>query len=183
MKKIEFLLIQLEGFLYSTYPELLNYFYEPISVPTNVAEESILKLYEWRDGSKINMIEEIGLFQFCSFGYFLSFRDGLSFKNQFNLDGVFNNKNYFPIIASLGGDFLLVDLSKKRSKVYLYSPNLLINNPIEIFSTVENFIETVYECFLKVGYNYDSQFYLEIDNEIEREIALKINPKIEYWKN
>jgi hypothetical protein len=181
MEKIEFLLIQLEGLIYTTYPTLLNFFNDSISISHKFNDNSLLKFYEWRNGTKINLINNIGVFQFCSFGYFLSYEDCLIFQKQFIEERYFNKENYFPIVASLGGDFLLVDITKPKSKVYLYSPSLLINDPMEVYSSLDSFIKTVYECFAKEIYKYDNEYYLQIDYELEKEITIKFNSEIEYW--
>src|SRR5690606_28834809 len=174
MKKIEFLLIQLEGFLYLEYPALYSTLLnDAMSEEHHFADDSISLLYRWRNGMDITQVDKIGRYQFCSFGYFLPFLEAQAYHEQFIKEKYFDKDSYFPIVASLSGDFLLIDNSKKRSKVYLYSPGLIINDPMEVFLSTESFVQTVYECFIQKAYTYDKDFYLQINDDLEKEIALK----------
>jgi hypothetical protein len=183
MKKVEFLLMQLEGFLYLSYPYILNFFNDLPEDASEIADEDLKLIYNWRNGSKINSVVNIGKYQFCNFGYFLPYDEAVKYQESFIEEKYFNNKNYFPFMASLGGDFLLIDKTKKKSKVFLYSPNLLVNEPIVTYDSIENFIETIYECFNKGAYKYDKETYLEIDDELERKLTLKLNRNSKFWSN
>lgn len=182
MKRIEFLLIQLEGILYIEYPTLYyNLFNNPSNEKYKFLDDSLSLLYKWRDGMDIAQIDNLGRYQFCGCGYFLPYQEAEVYKNQFLKEKYFDKNSYFPIVASLGGDFLLVDCNKKKSKVYLYSPGLIINSPMEIYASLESFIETIYECFRQKAYTYDKNFYLQIDHDLEKEITLKFNPHSKFW--
>lgn len=181
MKKIEFLLIQLEGFYYLNYPDVLN-LYNPPDNNIIFKNESLLEIYKWRNGINNTLLDKIGQYEFCSFGHLLSFQEGKKYAQSFINENIFGKKKLFPIIASLAGDFLLIDSTIKNSKIYIYSPNLFITKPIEVYNSIENFIETIYECFNKGIYQYDNNRFLIIDDEKEKEISIKYNPKSEFWE-
>jgi hypothetical protein len=169
LKKVEFLLIQLEGFLYLNYPSLLDFFNEALEdVNEIIADDDLRLFYKWRNGSKISSVNNLGKNQFCSFGYLLPLDDADRYQKNFNEENYFNNKNYFPFLASLGGDFLLIDKTKRKSGIFLYSPNLLVNEPLVIYNDIDCFLETVYECFNQRAYKYDTEFYLEVNDDLEK---------------
>jgi hypothetical protein len=182
MKRVEFLLIQLEGFLFLNYPNILDFFNDSLEDTNDNGDDDLRLFYKWRNGSKINSIRSIGICQFCSFGYFLPLGESNQYQKTFNEENYFN-KNYFPFVASLGGDFLLIDKTKKKSKVYLYSPNLLVNEPLVIYNNIECFIETVYESFIQRAYKYNHEFYLEVNDELEKRISQKLNDKSQFWND
>jgi hypothetical protein len=183
MKRVEFLLIQLEGFLYLNYPNILDIFNDYLEDTNDIADDDLKVFYKWRNGSKTSSVSRIGKGQFCSFGYFLPLGESNRYQKAFNEEKYFNNKNYFPFVASLGGDFLLIDKTKRRSKVFLYSPNLLANEPQVIYNNIECFLETVYECFNQRAYKYDAEFYLEVNDELEKKISQKLNDKSQFWND
>jgi len=182
MNKVEFLLIQLEGMFYLECPDLYYNFLNDGIDNHRFSDNSLNMLYQWRNGMKIAQIEETGKYEFCGLGYFLPYAEARAFQKQFIEDKCFDKDSYLPVIASLGGDFLLVDTKKKSSKVYVYSPGLLIDHPMEAYASIESFVEAVYECFRQKAYRYDEDCYLQINDELEKEITLKYNPMSAFWQ-
>ncbi|HTO15168.1 MAG TPA: hypothetical protein VLZ83_05330 [Edaphocola sp.] len=181
MKKTEFFLIQLEGFFYLNYPTLLNCFQDSLETPFAFENTSLNLLYSWANGMELDTDLPLDKMAFCSFGYFLSFEEGTSYEKSFNEEDYFVNKNLFPIVASRTGDFLLVDSMKTNGKVYLYSPSLLIIEPIIVYENIERFVITMYECFSQFAYSYDNDFFLVVNDELEKAITIKLNPSSEFW--
>lgn len=182
MRKIEFLLIQITGFMFLNSPEALKFFNSPIEEFIDIPNKDLEYLYQWKNGNNLQKIKDSETYEFCSFGYFLSYEEALEYQKEFITDNYFKTKGYFPIIASLKGDFLLIDITKKNGKVYIYSPGLLINEPMEIYQSIEAFIETIYQCYYQKAYKYNQSSHLEVNFELENSIALKLNPKSEYWR-
>lgn len=184
MTKTEFLLIQLEGFFYTTYPKYFEFLNESnVDLKIESKDNSLILLYNWHDGTDVGAIDKIGKMQFCSFGYFIPYAEATVYKKFFIENDCFkNSKNFFPIIASQTGDFLLIDITKRKSKVYLYSPHLLLNSPEVIFDNVECFIETVYACYIKKAYYFDEAYNLMVNYDIEKQVAQKLNQNSPFWK-
>lgn len=182
MKKVEYFLIQLEGYFYLNYPFIFELFNE--SNDTNnldTINSDFKELYHWYNGCNTLEYAVNELVEFCTFGYFLSIEDGKKYQKEFIDNKYFDNINLFPFIASFSGDFLMIDLSKRNGEIFLYSPELLIIEPIEVYESIESFIETIYNCYEKKAYTFNKSRNLEIDYELEQSIVRKFNSKISFW--
>jgi hypothetical protein len=123
-------------------------------------------------------------FDFCSFGHLLPIKIAIDEYNDDNNMIVLNHKSMFPIFASEFGDFLMIDIkkgSKTFNQIFLYSPSLLINEPIVIFDNLESFLKTLEECLVAHVYDYDSNFNIVVmDYAKEKNIIKKNNNKSQY---
>lgn len=182
MKKVEYFLIQLEGYFYLNYPFILDLLNEPIDTNNlNTINANFKELYNWYNGCNTSEYTVDELVEFCTFGYFLSIEEGKKYQKEFIDNKYVDNVNLFPFIASFTGDFLMIDLSKPNSEIFLYSPELFIVNPIEVYESIESFIETIYNCYEKKAYTFNESNILEINHELEQAIIRKFNSKTSFW--
>lgn len=181
MSNAAYLLLKLEKHFKITYSDLFTLFNKGIEPENEIKCESLKDLYKWNNGITITSETPLGKYEFCSWGYFLPYSQAKSFQDINNESGYYENKSYLPFISSLAGEELLVDISIENSAVLIYSKALLINDPIEIFTSIDHFIETVYYCFKLGAYKYDKSYYLKVDDNLETRIAKRINKNSEYW--
>jgi hypothetical protein len=126
-----------------------------------ISSIEIEKLYHWRNGMIHDSTKYIGEFDFCSQGKMLPLQDAIRHYKTYVEDRIWR-ENLFPIITTYGGDYLLLDVdkdSKTYGVLFLYSPNLLLVEPLPAYDNIGTFFETVVECYV---WEYTSTTTLQI---------------------
>lgn len=124
-------------------------------------------------------IEDQKLMDFIP-GYYLihesQLEDSLKIQNKI-LDG-FSSKKLIPFLANYSSDFISIDINTGQI-YYVYHDEdeiyLAYNKPLDFF-------KTIIEHYKRNVFFLDEDGYLDYDEDLESEIASKINPNIEFWK-
>ena len=146
----------------------------------------VIELYKWKNG--ISGIYEEG----TTISELSLFADGIMFPLEYAVSTYaleakvekYIQENFFPIFTGGGGDYILMDLSKKNrsENLFLYSPSiLLLDKPMTIYDSLEALFKTVLTTYQTTGYYFDGNS-LEVDFEIRDKIAAELNPKSDFWK-
>lgn len=164
---------------------LNKYYIDDVFSKLDISNDELKKLYQWRNGIKVDTGKYVGEFDFCSHGKMLPLEEAIVHYEAYIKDSLWK-KNYFPLFTTNAGDYLLYDIDK-NSKTYgmllLYSPSLLIVEPETAYDSLENFFETIISCYQQGIYKFnESDNTLEVDFDRESKITSKKNPKSDYWK-
>ena len=149
--------------------------------------EELFDLYSWKNGigrseQRIYKLGELYLF---NLGIFRSINESLEIYQR--CSGQFWANELFPVFESGGGDYYLVCCKEGTfsfGKVYFFSPSSPdFQGIISIFDDLETLVETVIECYANNVYYFESDSpFLQINDALERDIAIRINPGSDYWK-
>ncbi len=149
---------------------------------------SIKNIYKWQNGTEDIENKTIGESSFFPGHVFLSLEDAkLTYLESMQFEGW--DRKYFPIFASGGGDFLLVNCDRSDldfEKLFFYCPSdtQMINGIASMYDNIDCFFLTIYECIEKgcVEVNKDNG-WVEIKNYKKiLKISHQNNPLSEYWK-
>jgi len=149
-----------------------------------IDDSNLMALYNWKNGIKDAYQYKITEFDLCSFGKFMSMEPTVSLYLALKASRT-HSKFLFPIMTTLGGDFLFYDLNKK-SKNYgmllIYSPAILITKPETAFDGLSNFFDCMSKCYQTGVYSFDQNTnHLTIHFEEEHKLCKQLNPKSKYW--
>lgn len=93
-------------------------------------------------------------------------------------------KKYVTFFINSDGDRVVIDLKEKSKtfgKLFIYAPSITMSTkPMQIFDSIECMVDTLIELYQKGAYKI-SNGLLEVDFDLESEIAQKINPHSEFW--
>ena len=144
--------------------------------------EEIRYLYNLKNGFKTNIKLPIDQCLMFEDGLFLSLQKG---TEEYELLKYENNMAYkLPIFESGFGDFLLVDddvQSKTYKQILIWSPSLLIVDPITIYDSLVQLMMTTIRSFVIKAYYYDKHYALQVDDEKFHEVARDCNCQSLYW--
>ena len=144
-------------------------------------------MYSWKNGVKGLYEVPIGQLELFPNGIMLPFEYAVSsYVLEAKTHKLFK-KEYFPLFTSGGGDYILVNMDERKAfygQLFLFSPSILLtNNPIAIYDSIATLFDTLLETYRLSGYYFKSDSsVLEVDYGIENEVALRMNPKSEFWK-
>lgn len=158
---------------------------DSILAKLQIDNRELRKMYYWQNGIKADTGKYIGEFDFCSQGKMLPLEEAATHYEIYIKENQWK-KNYFPLITTHAGDYLLYDVDKD-SKTYgmllFYSPSLLIVEPETAYDSLESFFETIISCYQQGIYKFnESSNTLEVDHNREFKISIEKNPKSKYWK-
>ncbi len=185
MNKIEFQLIQIEGFTYTKCNSVYNSLNKPLEESLlhdmlkehGLFDKRLIELYLWKNG---NQKAGSSTPYFCSWGHFFSLNHATDIFNSKEYKSVFKEKSFFPIIGH-GGDFLLLNLQRNKKAVYAFSPSLLINTPISFCDSLGLLLEGIGYCFEHGIYRTDSENNFDSDSEREDSFFRSKSPTAQYW--
>lgn len=142
----------------------------------------ILELYKICGGTTIKEGMVLDYMHFFPGFYLLQFEMALRLHKNFKDDARWN-KNWLPIFANGGGDFFVVDCSKKfaESKVIGFMLGYT-DHEVEYLSVVK-MLETIATCYKKGAYYLTEDLHLEINGKEEAFIANNINPNLSRWND
>lgn len=95
-----------------------------------------------------------------------------------------NMMGKLPIFDNGLGDFLLIDCdeqSETYKRISIWSPPLLIVEPIIIYDSLIQLLMTTTRCFIIKAYYYNKNNGLEMDFDGVCKEAKKANPNSQYW--
>ncbi len=146
-----------------------------------VVNEDFRALVRWKNGFDFSDGEDL-TYQLFDCGALLSM------EHMYKLTMGDSNlwaKNFIPLITDGSGDFLLFNNSKKHGygKLHLYSVSrLFIDSPISYYDSIATMLKTTIEAYQTKALKYDSgDAWLNQEFQLYRTIAIKHNPKSQYW--
>lgn len=182
----EFLQINKANIYERLQPGLKRVYTEQLFNSTGIqSNNELLTLYEWRNGVNYNSGWVIGEIDFFSGGLLLSVEDMINAYKIFYQDGLRDNKALLPIFTDGSGDYLLYndDKTTNHGQLLLYAPSLLLSAEPKatIYDSLTSLFKTIIECYNNRAYTFKNG-QLEIDYDLEWEIAEALNPSSDYWK-
>ncbi|RXK86627.1 hypothetical protein [Filimonas effusa] len=147
----------------------------------------IMQLYEWKNGVIDLFKKKTGEVELFTSGIMMPLELAISmYALEAKVQKSFK-KEFFPLFTSGGGDYILIHLDEKKKtygQLFLYSPSILLNDkPVSIYDSLYGLFLTTLEVYKRRGYYFNSSDNtLEVVYEIEKEIAMELNPKSEFWR-
>lgn len=146
------------------------------------------ELYSWRNGVREEDLDgkTLGEFWLFPMGFFPPIDFAIE-DYRVGMD-IGWSSNYFPLFASGGGDYYLIDCDKQSMtyKMVLYdSPsNIDFEGIVSKFDSLNSLLEAITECYKRKVYYYDfnKDRNLFVNRALEKEIFMRHNPKSDYWK-
>lgn len=144
--------------------------------------KELVELYQWRDGTLVEegtMLDDVQIIP----GYhFLSLKDAVSCYLAMRDDNRWSF-SWFPVFANGGGDFYAVDLSQSDGESAPIVGFILgeIEQEVE-YQSLTTMLLTFSECFENGVVFKTEDGYLEMDDDQQTEIAMRNNPKVEFWR-
>ncbi|WP_269226671.1 SMI1/KNR4 family protein [Flavobacterium eburneipallidum] len=149
--------------------------------------KDFIDFYLWKGGLKSTLLftEEAFDCELTAFGNFFEIDGLLSFFTMERISKTLPYENKFlAFFLNSSGDRVIIDLKEKSKtfgKIFIFSPSITLSSkPMQIFDSVESMVDTIIECYQKEAYKI-SNGKLEIDYDLESEIAQAINPHSEFW--
>ena len=197
MKELEKKLKELELFMVECNCPILGHFNNGIPA-SEIADsfsnlkfpmrDDIMQLYEWKNGVNDLFKKKTGEIELFTSGIMMPLELASSmYTLEVKIQKAFK-KEFFPLFTSGGGDYIMIHLDENKKtygQLFLYSPSILLSNkPVSIYDSLTDLFQTVFETYQKRGYYFnESDKTLEVDYVIEKEIAIKMNPKSEFWRD
>lgn len=147
--------------------------------------DELLELYGWKNGIQYESNWVIGEVDFFSSGLIVSAEDMIKTYKLFNEKDFMKDETLLPIFTDGSGDYVLYKTNKHNQpgQLFLYAPSLLLSaEPESIYDSLTSLFKTVIECYYRKAYTFNNG-ELEIDYDLEWEIAEKHNPLSNYWKS
>lgn len=148
----------------------------------------IIQMYEWKNGVEDLFKKKTGEIELFTSGIIMPLELAVSmYALEARVQKSFK-KGFFPLFTSGGGDYILMHLDEKKKtygQLFLYSPSILLSSkPVSIYDSLNSLFHTTLEVYKKRGYYFNEvDKTLEVVYEIEKEIAIKMNPKSEFWRD
>lgn len=144
----------------------------------------IVEMYSWKNGVKGMYENPVHNLELFPNGIMLPFEYAVSsYALEVKSQKLFG-KEYFPLFASGGGDYILMnmdDTKKSYGQLFLFSPSVLLTSkPVSIYDTLSTLFETLLEIYYQKGYYFNGNG-LEIDYDIEKEVSMRMNPNSKFW--
>jgi len=196
MDEIKKVLQELEIFLRESNSPILAHFQEGISA-SEISDsfstmkfpvrDDIMKMYEWKNGVNDLFKKKTGEIELFTSGIMMPLELAVSiYALEARVQKSFK-KDFFPLFTSGGGDYILMHLDEKKKtygQLFLYSPSILLSSkPVSIYDSLNTLFQTTLEVYKKRGYYFNEvDKTLEVVYEIEKEVAIEMNPKSEFWR-
>ncbi|ATL45728.1 hypothetical protein COR50_00335 [Chitinophaga caeni] len=196
MDEIKKVLQELEFFLRESNSPILAHFQEGISA-SEISDsfstmkfpvrDDIMKMYEWKNGVNDLFKKKTGEIELFTSGIMMPLELAVSiYALEARVQKSFK-KDFFPLFTSGGGDYILMHLDEKKKtygQLFLYSPSILLSSkPVSIYDSLNTLFQTTLEVYKKRGYYFNEvDKTLEVVYEIEKEVAIEMNPKSEFWR-
>ena len=197
MKELEKKLKELELLIIEYNYPILGHFKSGITA-SEIAEtfrnfkfplrDDIIQLYMWKNGIVDMFKKKTGEIELFTGGIMMPLELATSmYSLEAKVQKAFK-KDFFPLFTNGGGDYILMHLDEKKKtfgQLFLYSPSILLNDkPVSIYDSLMGLFKTVLEIYTRRGYFFnETDKTLEVDYDIENEIATKMNPKSDFWKD
>jgi hypothetical protein len=148
----------------------------------------IIQMYEWKNGVEDLFEKKTGEIELFTSGIMMPLELAVSmYALEVRVQKSFK-KNFFPLFTSGGGDYILMHLDEKKrtyGQLFLYSPSILLSGkPVSIYDSLNSLFQTTLEVYKKRGYYFNEvDKTLGIVYEIEKKVAIEMNPKSELWRD
>ncbi|MBF0353400.1 MAG: hypothetical protein HQM11_20405 [SAR324 cluster bacterium] len=149
-------------------------------LPFKVSQE-IIQIYSWRNGTRIDPFGNIELFPMFIFSSLEHVIHHLMEDQVIEI--IFNSYDFyfFPIFGDSFGDSFGIKGNHERTHA---SPIIKIDDdgygPNVLFGSLTQMMETLVSCY-REGAFFVKDGSLSADYDRYGEIALRLNPEIEYW--
>jgi hypothetical protein len=153
--------------------------------------DELIELYTFADGIKFQEGSVIGKSGIIPIHVFLSNENAINYyKTYITHEDLFTNhdsekspgKKLFPFLEDSAGCCHWVDLNDTKNHGKIYWTNSYGESPDYVFSSLTKFFQAIKECYEKEVFFLDEDGYLEQDDEEFARVAMKLDPKIKYWK-
>lgn len=197
MKKLKEIFKELELFMIEYNYPILSHFRSGVSASEVVdlfsnlklpLRDDIIQLYEWKNGIGDLFKKNTGEIELFTSGIMMPLELASSmYILETKVQKAFK-KEFFPLFTSGGGDYIIIHLDESKTtygQLFLYSPSILLSNkPVSIYDSITDLAQTVLYIYQRRGYFFNEfDKTLEVDYDIEKEIAIKINTKSDFWRD
>lgn len=145
------------------------------------APEDLCGLYEWHNGTNIEVGEAMDDFHMFPGFYFSPFEDAIKDYRAFTRDRRWN-KTWLPFLADGGGDFYAVDCIQESASPVVGFMIDQTEQPVE-YSSVRSMVRSWVEAFASGVFYVDSRGYLVADDDRYVDIAARNNPDVSLWRS
>ncbi len=97
-------------------------------------------------------------------------------QDFYGADDLFNVQSRTPFLANYSSDYYLAD--DDDNGVYWLDHQ---GGTSRVSPNVDTFLRTTLRCYQQGAYRMASDGMLEMDDELELQIALRLNPDCDYW--
>ena len=146
----------------------------------------IIELYQWKNGSHFT---DSGNYFRIKKGTLMPLSKAFAEYNDF-IENEFEyfHKFYFPIIESIGGEFLVVECDKKSEMfgmILNYDTKyvFMTNGATPVYDSIPSMIRSIINCFLNKAYFFNEKGKCDIDYDLEKEIIDIHNPNVKKYKS
>jgi hypothetical protein len=94
----------------------------------------------------------------------------------YGIDDLFNVQDRTPFLANYSSDYYLTASDDTGAFWLDHSGGTSLVSP-----NLGTFLETTLHCYQQGAYALDSDGFLELDDDLEHQIALSLNPGCEFW--
>ena len=144
--------------------------------------ESIVDFFQWQNGvddKNGQTIDQLYIFP----GYYLiSLQEAIEIYRSL-VDSQYYGIGLFPILASGGGDYYLIDLRPNSDKPGAIYKLLEGYFPAQVFSNLCNLFITYKKCIAEGIIYIAEKKYLEMDDRQFSRVAAEVNPEITFWND
>lgn len=91
---------------------------------------------------------------------------------------------FFPILATGGGEFHLIDIDKESPEylqVFIFFPSQPMVTPAKAFYSIDAFLLSLIEAHKQGVYKITADGLLEINYELRQSLFASLNPEGDYW--
>lgn len=151
-----------------------------LAVVDLAATPELESLYGWRNGTSTFGSATLDDIHFFPGFYLLSIEDAAANYRAFVNDARWKT-GWFPIFANGGGDFYVLDLHAPTTSPVRHFRIEKSEHPIE-FSSLAALLKTLHRAFERGVFFVDPSGYLEMDDFGFAELAVELNPDVNWWQ-
>ena len=147
------------------------------------ATDELIELFQYKNGTKVSEGTSLDDIQLIPGFHFLSLQHAIKDYLIFIEDEQWNPL-WFPVFANGGGDFYAVDLSDSDGHSAPILGFIMGESEQEIeYESLSAMLRTFSEC-VEAGIVFKSpNGFLEMDDSRLAEVAARLNPFVDFWKN
>lgn len=142
------------------------------------ASPHLVELYEWHDGTDVTTAAALGDVYLLPGFYILSLADALDLRAAL-LPGGRWKEQWLPVLANGGGDFYLLDGSRRGVIRHYWFDEL--DDPIE-YNSLADLMSTIAAAFERGLFFVDEHGFLEMDDAAFTDFAATRNPSAPGWR-
>jgi len=141
------------------------------------------QLYRWHDGTRVDEGVQLDSVYFFPGFYLLSLEEAVETFME-RRDAPQWQEGWFPVFADGGGDFYLASCTneKKETAEIIGFIHGEPQQPVE-YESLTAMIKTIDACYAEGAFFIAEDNTLEIDDDLHREVARRLNPEIPEWRS